>query len=48
MTVDSSATSVVLTRENDFNPQTTYDFKVRACNDGYNGSWSKLKSTGII
>jgi len=46
MNVDSPATSVLITRENGFNPLTKYDFKVRARNDGRNGTWSRLKSTG--
>ena len=43
MTVDSPATSVLLTRENGLNPLTTYDFEVRARNTGHNeGEWRKV------
>ena len=45
MTVDSPATSVLLTRENGLNPLTTYDFEVRARNaDRYEGDWSKVSN----
>jgi len=43
MTVDSSATTVPLTRENGLNPLTTYDFEVRARNAGlHEGEWNKV------
>jgi len=42
MTVDSSATSVVLTRENGLNPRTRYEFEVRARNDHCEGEWSNV------
>jgi len=43
MTVDSPATSVLITRENGLNPLTTYDFEVRARNAGlHEGEWSKV------
>ena len=42
MTMDSSATSVVLTRQNGLNPLTTYEFEVRAQNDHCEGEWSKV------
>jgi len=42
MTVDSPATSVVITRENGLNPLTTYDFEVRARNDHCEGEWNKV------
>ena len=43
MTVDSQATSVLLTRENGLNPLTTYDFQVRARNADHNkGEWRKV------
>jgi len=49
MTVDSPATSVLLTRENGLNPLTTYDFEVRAQNDYCEGEWSKVsKYIGIF
>ena len=49
MTVDSSATSVVLTRENGLNPLTMYEFEVRARNDHCEGEWSKVsKYIGIF
>ena len=41
MTVDSPATSVLITRENGLNPLTTYDFEVRARNDHGEGEWNK-------
>ena len=43
MTVDSPATTVLLTRENGLNPLTTYDFEVRARNAGHHeGEWNKV------
>ena len=43
MTVDSQATSVLLTRENGLNPLTAYDFEVRARNaEHHEGQWSKV------
>ena len=42
MTVDSSATSVVLTRENGLKPLTMYDYKIRARNDHCKGEWSNV------
>jgi len=44
MTVDSSATSVVLTRENGLNPLTEYDYKIRARNDHCKGEWSNVST----
>jgi len=41
MTVDSPATSVLITRENGLNPLTTYEFEVRARNDHGEGEWNK-------
>ena len=41
-TVDSPATSVLLTRENGLNPLTMYEFEVRARNDHCEGEWSKV------
>ena len=49
MIMDSSATSVVLTRENGLNPLTTYEFEVRTRNDHCEGEWSKVsKYIGIF
>ena len=42
MTVDYSATSVHLTRENGLNPQTRYEIEVRARNDHCEGEWSQV------
>ena len=43
VTVDSPAASALLTRENGLNPQTRYDFEVRAWNaDHCEGKWSKV------
>jgi len=42
MTVDSPATSVLITRENGLNPLTTYDFEVRARKNNCEGEWSKI------
>jgi len=41
MTVDSPATSILITRENGLNPLTTYEFEVRARNDHGVGEWNK-------
>ena len=43
MTVDSPATSVLLTRENGLNPLKAYDFEVRARSaDDCEGEWSSI------
>ena len=43
MTVDSPATSVLLTRENGLNPLKAYDFEVRArSTDDCEGEWSSI------
>ena len=46
MTVDGSATSVVLARESGLIPQTTYDFGVRAQSGDGLGDW-KIVSTYV-
>jgi len=47
MTVRAPITSILLTEESGLQPLRTYDFEVRARNDGHEGKWSKLETTGI-
>ena len=45
-TVNAPTTSILLTEETGLRPLTMYDFEVRAHNDGHEGKWNKLETTG--
>jgi len=46
MTVRAPITSILLTEESGLQSLRTYDFEVRARNDGHKGRWSRLETTG--